>query len=196
MLLHFLDLPPEIREKIYILVCHTSRYIALDSPTAHTSFPLNLLLTNSQLYHEVRPFYFSSNAFSIIVRRRNDDWDYFLSPSFLDNRRQIQSLQITLLRWGTKNFFTEALIPVLEDCILNGRLRILEVRINQKHLEFMEGSRNFRALGKLLHDPYLQSGTLKTGNWWDEESYTETTGLLMNDVTKRLRDLELGGVRT
>jgi hypothetical protein len=118
----FLNLPPEIREKIYILVSTSpERYINLDLPTAHSSFPLNFLLVNNQIYQELRPIYFTSNSFCITLNRRNENWDYFLSVAWLDNRRQIRDLRLNVVRWGTKFFFGKTFVTVLEDCILNGR---------------------------------------------------------------------------
>jgi hypothetical protein len=202
-----LELPPELRETIYIYVVRSaqssillnfsvgSNDIPSQNPTGHPTFPLNLLLTTSQIYHEVRPLYFVHNAFSIYVRRRagNEEWDYFLSPSFLDNRRQIHTLRITLFRWGPRDFFTEVLGPALEDCILNGRLRNLEIRVNQRWIEcdewIVRGSRNFCMLRRLLKDPYLERGVLTTGDlseweYWDSDSYVEKMSL--KDVSSNL----------
>jgi hypothetical protein len=177
----FLDLPPEIREKIYILISHSSSpYILLNSPHAHDSFPLNLLLANNQIYHELRPLYFTTNAFSITLLRRNEPWDYILLPSFLDNRRQIRSLRLNVIRWGPKNYFVNELVPVLEDCIMNGRLRDLEVRmrdvwlrdIKNGHMYMVEGNlemmvgeqnANWESLMRLLRDPYLERAVLMAG---------------------------------
>ena len=48
-------LPPEIREKIYVLVCTSElSSIPLAVAGAHSSFPSNFLLTSSVIYHEVR----------------------------------------------------------------------------------------------------------------------------------------------
>ncbi|PSS08776.1 hypothetical protein M430DRAFT_37522 [Amorphotheca resinae ATCC 22711] len=196
----FLDLPPEIRQKIYTLICTSdSLCVPLDEPDAHSSYPSNLLLTNSQLYHEVRPFYFTVNAFSVTVRRQNEDWAYFLSPSFLDNRRQVRSLEITLLRWGSKNFFHETLIPVLEDCILNGRLRCLEIRVSDKWFRSQIGQRNtgnyqgdtLSTLKRILLDPYLEKAVLKAGVISDTESNDYDEKPTLTDVTLKLLEPHL-----
>ena len=175
----FLDLPPEIREKIYILISTSpTPYILLNASTAHTTFPLNLLLTNAQIYHESRPLYFSTNAFSISLNRHIEDWDYFLLPSFCDNRRQIRVLRLNILRWGTKDFFAKKLLPVLEDCILNGRLRDLEVRMRYTWvLRPLGGNESIlRGLKSLLRDPYLERGVLMAGEVWSDGVYGEPLG--------------------
>lgn len=206
-----LELPPEIRERIFVFVVRSEHpYIPLHFSKAssdnqdyvpHPTFPANLLLTTSQIYHEVRPLYFAHNAISIYVRRRvsNEDWDYFLSPSFLDNRRQIQTLVITFFRWGPKAFSSEILGPVLEDCILNGRLRNLEIRVNQRWMQVDErivrASPNFCMLRRLLKDPYLERGALMAGDlsdWekWDNDNYVEEMSL--EDVSSKLDEMYPG----
>jgi hypothetical protein len=170
----FLDLPPEIRQKIYTIICTSPlRCVPLDVAGAHFGFPSNLLLTSSQIYHEVRPVYFSANPFCTTVRRQNIEWAYFLSPSFQDNRRQVRNLTISLLRWGSKDFFLEVLIPLLEDCILNGRLRCLELRVTAKWFysqrsvggvgEYVLKGHALDVIRKVLADPYLESGILQAG---------------------------------
>jgi hypothetical protein len=67
------------------------------------------------------------------------------------------------------------LIPALEDCILNGRLRELEVVIRDQSVNHaFLGSLNddssrehqsWRMLRKLLMDPYLEKVTLKGGRF-------------------------------
>jgi hypothetical protein len=174
----FLDLAPEIRLKIYAMIATSPQsHIDISSPfsSPHTYFPHALLLTCTQIYHELRPLYFISNAFSVTVLRRNESWSHLLTPSFLDNRRQIRSLRIKIVRWGTKDFFCRSLIPSLEDCILNGRLRELEVVIRDQSANYaFLGSLNddsskelqsWRMLRKLLMDPYLEKVTLKGGRF-------------------------------
>ncbi|KAH6711422.1 hypothetical protein BKA61DRAFT_90720 [Leptodontidium sp. MPI-SDFR-AT-0119] len=189
-----LDLPPEIRTKIYILICTSpTPYISLSSISSpfsepiHPSFPHNLLLANTQLYHELRPIYFTSNTFSLTIRRRNDDWSYFLSSQFLDNRRQIHALRIVVLRWGTKDFFCGTLIPVLEDCVLNGRLRVVEVVVKEGFLKALgkgEWFENWKRLSSLLRDPYLERVRLLAGRLEDDCGDGVLEG--MKDVTELL----------
>ncbi|KAH7319336.1 hypothetical protein BKA65DRAFT_514369, partial [Rhexocercosporidium sp. MPI-PUGE-AT-0058] len=193
---HFrlLDLPPEIRTKIYIIICTSSTsYISLSSTASpfseplHPSFPHNLLLANTQLYHELRPIYFTSNTFSLTIRRRNDDWSYFLSNQFRDNRRQIHALRIVVLRWGSKDFFCRELIPVLEDCVLNGRLRRVEVVVKEGFLKALgkgEWFENWKKLSALLRDPYLEKVRLLAGRLEDNcgDGVLEST----KDVTELL----------
>ncbi|EKD18209.1 hypothetical protein MBM_03981 [Drepanopeziza brunnea f. sp. 'multigermtubi' MB_m1] len=195
-----LDLPPEIRTKIYILLCTSPTpsvsLSAVSSPFAepiHPSFPQNLLLTNTQLYHELRPLYFTTNSFSLTIRRRNDDWSYFLAAPFLDNRRQIHSLRVVVVRWGTKDFFCKSLIPVLEDCVLNGRLRQLEVVVREGFLKGLaqgegEGFENWKRLTVLLGDPYLERVKLLAGAVDEGCGELSEGGLIhLRDVTELLR---------
>jgi hypothetical protein len=196
----FLDLAPELRHKIYTMIItsphsHTDLSSTYDSP--HTHFPHALLLTCTQIYHELRPLYFATNAFSITILRRNESWSDLLTPSFLDNRRQIRSLRILIARWGTKDFFCRSLIPALEDCILNGRLRELEVAIRDLGAcrAFQHDSRgeheNWGQLKRVLRDPYLEKATLKAGKFiivsnegegqsWGLDKWTDISSLLDN----------------
>ncbi|OWP04728.1 hypothetical protein B2J93_4010 [Marssonina coronariae] len=194
-----LDLPPEIRTKIYILLCTSPNpHISLSTPSSpfseqvHPSFPHNLLLTNTQLYHELRPLYFTTNGFSLTIHRRNDEWSYFLSPSFLDNRRQIHSLRIVVTRWGSKDFFCKSLVPVLEDCVLHGKLRSLEVVVRESFLKGLGivgtggGFENWKSLKALLGDPYLESARLLAGSLGcGDGSETELTEF--RDVTELIK---------
>ena len=200
----FLELPPEIRQKIYTLVCISPLpYIPLDDAEARFSFPSNLLLTSTQLYREVRPVYFFINAFCVTVRRQNLAWEYFLDSAFQDSRRLVHSLTITLVRWGSKDFFQETLIPLLEDCILNGRLRFLEFRVSMKWFNshghrlgvgdyLVEGGTSLDTIRKILSDPYLERGTLKA---WGNSDFDQCPPpydgefLVMKDVTGKLFEL-------
>ncbi|KAL2063499.1 hypothetical protein VTL71DRAFT_5304 [Oculimacula yallundae] len=190
-----LDLPPEIRSKIYILVCTSPITISLSSVPSpfneepiHPSFPHSLLLTCTQLYHELRSLYFLANDFSLTIRRHNTPWSYFLSPQFLDNRRQIHTLRIIVLRWGSKDFFCRELVPVLEDCVMNGRLRSLEVVVKEVFLKGRgrgDGFENWKMLERLLRDPYLERVRLLAGRLEDEDDEGALEGL--KDVTELLR---------
>jgi hypothetical protein len=106
------------------------------------------------------------------------------------------------VRWGTKDFFYRSLIPALEDCILNGRLRELEVVVRDKMEvvvrdqsvggHYLGTQRNdirkeyesWRNLKRVLKDPYLEKVTLKEGqfalvrNGWDVESGNDVSYLL------------------
>jgi hypothetical protein len=189
MVFPFLDLPPEIRERIYLFTCISNEPIPLSSDgdtylfdseerllhIKHPSFPLNLILTCHQLYHEVRPLYFANNSFSLLVHKRPDAFQYFLEPGFRDYRRQIRSLRLVLLRWGKHNFFTNTLAPLIEDMILNGNLRELEVlcrHANFSHLTHtgysdcglvrfgttleLSPMGHVQRLKEILEDPYLE----------------------------------------
>jgi hypothetical protein len=193
----FLDLAPELRHKIYtILTSSPQPHIDLSSTymSPHTHFPHALLLTCTQIYHELRPLYFTTNAFSLTILRRNETWSHLLTPPFLDNRRQIRSLRLLIVRWGTKDFFCRSLIPALEDCILNGRLRELEVVVRDQSVggHYLGTQRNdirkeyesWRKLKRVLRDPYLEKVTLKEGqfavvrNGWDAGSGNDVSYLL------------------
>jgi hypothetical protein len=183
----FLDLPPEIRVKIYLNLCTSSDYVPLaeDPRSAFKEeqsdplnlFPLPLLLTCQQTYHEVRPLYFTHNAFQLRLNRLYlQSISYFLSPSFMDNRRCISTLLLIILRWGKKDSFLSIIAPILSDMILNGRLRNLEVRVKKDHLLGLEGElseskdlqavklcvRPMAALRKICEDPYLENVRLYT----------------------------------
>jgi len=186
----FLDLPPEIREKIYLEVLTSpSVFIPLtregltpSSPSIHTHFPSSLYLICAQIYQEIRPLYFSSNSFSLLLVRHNTALAYFLDPSFADNRRRIRALRLTIERWGRNDFFMRTLAPCLADMILNGALRVLEVRFRRSHfVEFCcaeetartldqrcgprPGLLNLRgllALRAICEDPYLERVVLRT----------------------------------
>jgi hypothetical protein len=191
----FLDLAPELRHKIYTIIATSPQsHIDLSSTykSPHKIFPHALLLTCTQIYHELRPLYFASNAFSITILRRNDSWCDILTPFFLDNRRQIRSLRIIIVRWGTKNFFCGSLLPALEDCILNGRLRELEVVIRDRAPSCSAPSRreyeSWRMLRRVLRDPYLEKMALRGGQFnvvrneegssWDLEKCKDISYLL------------------
>lgn len=187
-----LDLPPEIREKIYLhtLVSPlpiplTTNIIPLLYPHGsdpsnphsapqklHELFPYALLLTCHQVYHEVRPLYFTHNAFSLILVRDPSPLGYFLSPQFQDNRRRIKSFKLVISRWGRHDFFLKELAPLLEDMILNGSLRDLEVWVKRFDLIIggggvvadrigVKGGEGVERLMGLLRDPYLERVVLK-----------------------------------
>jgi hypothetical protein len=180
----FLDLPPEIREKIYILIINNPSYISLSSTPnqeTHPSFPHDFLLANTQIYHELRPLYFIHNSFSLTIHRHNPDWSYFFSQFFQDNRRQIHTLRILIHRWGTKNFFCDELVPVLEDMILSGRLRMLEVVLRKGFVGGLEKAKaggeeyqNWVFLKRVCRDPYLEKVTVKAGQLLETGEYDES----------------------
>jgi hypothetical protein len=182
----FLDLPPEIREKIYLHTIVSPNPIPLTADSLplvhlepsnpslttrlHPLFPHALLLTCHQIYHEVRPLYFTYNTFSLLMVRDATPLLYFLSPSFRDNRRRIKALKLVISRWGKHDFFLTEFVPVLEDMILNGSLRDLEVWARRLHLlnigkddgMFVREGRAVERLVGILRDPYLERVVLKT----------------------------------
>ncbi len=189
-----LDLPPEVRLQIYKhLIISPLPYIPLartDDDWAfkegdnlsrpeysqwHPSFPRQLLLVCSQTYHEVRPLYFAHNGFLLVLMRKNEGLDYFISPSFADNRREIRRLRLKFARWGRNDWFVRELYPVLSDMILNGSLRDLDIQIVAKHLlekeppGSMKSGDGIRALRNLCEDPYLER-LVVNGFWVDRSS--------------------------
>lgn len=182
----FLDLPTEIRSKIYGIVCHASTPIALCHPTETltTTFPHSLLLTCLQLYQEVRPYFFFNNVFSITLNRTNLFLfeHTLLCPSFFSHRQLIRSLTVIIDRWGSKDFWVNSLVPALESMVLSGRLRVLKVLMKEVFLERglqwlrnvnggMEGEgANYVALKRLLKDPYLEVAFVGTYDMDDERS--------------------------
>jgi hypothetical protein len=196
-----LDLPPEIRERVYLEICRSPlHYIPFSSLTAHTTYPHNLLLVSHQIYQEIRPLYFTLNTFSLTLHRHASPLlTHFLSPQFLDNRRQIRSLRLNIIRWGTKDFFCSSIIPMLEDCILNGKLRVLEVVIRDSFFDGLvngngvgqEGSQGWRMLKAICRDPYLETVSLmamSTEAMIYEEVKERTIEMSFQDVTWLLGD--------
>jgi hypothetical protein len=110
---------------------------------------------------------------------------------------------INLVRWGPKNFFRETLVPLVEDCILNGRLKCLEFRVSEKWFNsqksrgrtghyLMKGD-TLNDIRTILADPYLQSAVLKAGDMRETEcgSYGYDTDLPLRSVTRRLFEVDL-----
>ncbi len=150
----FLDLPPELREKVYFEVLYSDDPIPLtpdglapDEPCVVEHYPFNLLLVCSQIYHEIRPLYFSINTFSMLLHRNPASLSYFLKPEFEVQRDSIRRLRLTINRWGAHDFFLNTLAPCIQDMILQGSLRHLEVRIRRSHfLEFCCADETVRTL--------------------------------------------------
>lgn len=95
---------------------------------------------------------------------------YFLSPDFRDNRLCIKTFKLVISRWGRRDFFLKEFAPLLEDMVLNGSLRDLEVWVRRFHLlpvgrvnrmGVKEGEAVERLMG-ILRDPYLERVVLKT----------------------------------
>ena len=65
----------------------------------------------------------------------------------------------------------DKVVPVLEDCILNGRLRVLRVVVKDQYLKGLVGAsggskgegENWRVLRRVLGDEYLEVGRLFSG---------------------------------
>lgn len=91
------------------------------------------------------------------------------------------------MRWGSKDFFCAVLIPCLEDMVLNGQLRVLDVWVRGVHL--MDGERGHdgqngalrkqrpvEMLKRLLEDPYLERVKLwacRQDHWDHDDACSE-----------------------
>lgn len=196
----FLDLPPEIREKIYALICHDPENpisITINDPINSTTFdrvvqrytpsdpsdfyPDDLLLANSQIYHEIRPLFFNLNTFHLILVRLREYTGVFYDDSFLDNRLEIRSLVIDIRRW----YYASRLFELLEQMILQGKLRTLEVLIREggalRNLTNALGGNygggsKFRTLSRILRDPDLKKVSLWAGGF--DQPWTDCTHLI------------------
>jgi len=92
-------------------------------------------------------------------------------------------------------------MPIIEDCILNGRLKRLECRVGEewfrKEMKAEGGGRrgkpesNLRALKRLLKDPYLEHGVLLTVEGRIKVDYESNPDgqKTLKDVTKRLDEI-------
>lgn len=219
----FLDLPPELREQIYqeVLISDTPipltpDGLAPDEPSIFDHYPLSLLLTCNQIYHEIRPLYFTLNTFSLLLHRNPNSLEYFLSESFLPHRYAIRRLRLTINRWGANDFFLKTLAPCLSSMILNGQLRHLEVRIRRSHyLEFCCAEETMKTLDQrcgprpsalnlkgllalrgICEDPDLDCVVLRTyqeprrreEDSSDECGLEDMSYVLNRDIIKRIRD--------
>lgn len=219
----FLDLPPELREQIYQEVLRSDTPIPLtpdglapDEPSIFDHFPLNLLLTCNQIYHEIRPLYFTLNTFSLLLHRNPNSLQYFFSDSFRPHRYAIRRLRLTINRWGANNFFLRTLAPCLSSMILHGQLRHLEVRIRRSHyLEFCCAEETMKTLDQrcgprpsalnlqgllalrgICEDPDLETVVLKTykeprrregDSSGDEAGLEDVSHVLNRDRIRRIR---------
>ena len=194
--LDFFDLPAEIRCQIYSLLVKTS-----DSPILLTtqrrgfrkpSIPYNLFLTCSLIYHEVRPLYYTLNSFIITLDRINENFQYLLAPRFREGLRMIRELRVVIRRWGKKDFFIHNFIPFMEDCILNGNLRELEILFKESWVSKFKRSgggkdaKTWKALKKLILDPSLQK--VRLFSWGGFGSYHLSRNLVYMTNVRWLLD--------
>jgi hypothetical protein len=163
-----LSLPTELRERIYLHLLIPSPLHTLPLTGPHTLYPLALLLTCHQLYSEVRFLYFRHNIFRLHLTRHTTVPSLpIFRPSFRDYLLQIPHLRLIISRWGKGAFFTQTFLPVLEQCILHGRLKVLEVRIEDVKIGGVGRIRGTEAslgLKRVLEDPYLDVATVQTGD--------------------------------
>lgn len=170
----FLDLPPEIRERIYILICHDPEnpislndiYHKPEWAKYHPSnpsdfYPHDLLLVNSQIYHETRPLFFNTNTFQLSLIHYQEY--IFNGPSFRDNSLEIHSLIIVIHRW----YLAHELFALLEEMILRGKLRTLEVLLRDVAIRKLEEEGNgleqmeLKCLMKICRDPVLKKVSIR-----------------------------------
>lgn len=175
-----LDLPPEIRSQIYRLLLVRNTFTSLQhsfvliSPrlaapscyitTTAATYPFNLILTCSLIYTEIRHLYFKVYSFLVILERHNKPLSDLLDePRFRPSVHLIHKLRISIFRWGCRNFFEKSFAPFLQDCILNGNLRHLEVILRESWVTSVKKDptdgkdrQNWKALRTLLKDPYLE----------------------------------------
>ncbi|RKF54552.1 hypothetical protein OnM2_096024 [Erysiphe neolycopersici] len=214
----FLDLPPEIRTQIYrLLLVQKPQNLVVISPrlidssppfyassylsTTAATYPFNLLLSCSLIYEEIRPLYFNVNTFLIILGRHNNTLSYLLHETrFRSSLRLIRRLRLSIVRWGCRNFFEITFAPFLQDCILNGNLRHLELFVRESWVSSVKKQhggndndgrdrQNWRALKTLLKDPYLENISIWAlpGNFYENledavQSYkTIDVAWLLND---------------
>lgn len=132
----FLDLPPELRERIYMTLIFSGPYQppSFDIsqwdiiPPALPTFYSGLFLTNKQIRNEFRPLLLSTTAFLFTLPfMRFEDPLYLLGPSSLETRMQIQILRIYMESWDEEEYCGQVLCPVLDEMVTHGRLRSLEV---------------------------------------------------------------------
>ena len=92
---------------------------------------------------------------------------------------------------------------MLEDCVLNGKLRVLEVLVRDSYVEKLgirvtEENKNWRLLKRLCRDPYLEKVRLRAGPldelememFWDWEEGDQS---LFRDITWLLNDWRIWG---
>jgi hypothetical protein len=161
----FLDLPPELRTKILLLLLHYATPIPLED--LPQTYPHALLLSCAQIHTEVLPLYYSSNTFSLTLHRHNER--SLLSP-FLSSpsRHLIRSLKVSIQRWGANDYFVKSFAPAIEELILKGGLRRLEVVLREGYVLGLmrrkneSDDRNWGVLKRLLRDPYLEWARLSS----------------------------------
>lgn len=157
MIPHLLALPQELRTQIFLNLSHipdhalslnhdaTPQRISdclvpdmedeeLPAYNVAETYPAELVLVCREFRQEIDALYWSCNSFTLSLYRDISTIKYFLEPGFRDHRRTIKKLALSIHRWGTKTFFLDEVIPVLEDTVLNGQLRDLEVKVRRHHL--------------------------------------------------------------
>jgi len=157
--------------------------VAVNPPAA--SAPLGLFLASSATYHESSAVFLGQNTFhlNLVSRRRRTlapildaDFGLLTSASALQARRRLRRLVLYARRIG--GLFADKLLPALEDMVLGGGLRDLELRVRAPVRDFnapfathrrhdaadddrIISSRPFRGLVRLLADPDLERAAVR-----------------------------------
>ena len=194
----FFALPPELRERILQELCvcpdavfrinvltrpytpGKSPFEASDQdapdwafrwPPRELPLPLDLFLTNSQLYQEAAAIFYMQNTFvGLCMARRSNDADPGLasretgliaSEVARPARMHIRRLRLIVVKCG--GFFENDICPKVAEMILSGSLRDLTINL-MSPLPRPKAvlTSPFRALFRLLADPDLETASLKT----------------------------------
>ena len=96
----FVDLPAEIRNKIYrYILVHSHQPIRLVTPYLRPSAEtLAILFTNSFIYSEAMPVFYSNNAFIITGSRKEHAWLRRMRPEGRNELRKI-TYQVSAVRY-------------------------------------------------------------------------------------------------
>ena len=105
----FVDLPAEIRNKIYRYILVHSQPIRLDTPFLRPSArSLAILFTNNFIYSEAMPVFYSKNAFIIKGSRKEHAWLRRMRPEGRNELRKI-TYQVSAARYNHESSVYNAL---------------------------------------------------------------------------------------
>ncbi|KAK3694863.1 hypothetical protein B0T22DRAFT_84837 [Podospora appendiculata] len=192
---YFFDLPAELRELILQHICLFPDGILVGGNSHNDAAgpPLDLFLASSRLMREASDIYYGQNTFHFDCRRSrlsqlsaalvDPDTGLLDSLAARPARRRIRAVVVYVRRLGA--LLGNVVIPALRNMVLDGGLRALDVRVEQKLFchsvglvfsrtaerfspgSLVRGGGNvaaappigmpFRMLLGLLADPYLDS---------------------------------------